>query len=181
MAIEEVRDRLMRAAGALNQSGIPYAVLGGNAVAEWVGRIDKGAVRFTKDVDILIRRSDLPAVIAVMQQAGFVHNNTLGVDMFLDGPNASPRDVVRVVIANEKVREEYVTAAPDVRDSEQTSEFAVLSLEALVRMKLTSFRNKDRMHLRDMLDVDLIDASWCERFPAELAGRLQELIDNPDG
>jgi len=35
--------------------------------------------------------------------------------------------------------------------------FRVLSLEALVRMKLTSYRDKDRMHLRDMLDVGLID------------------------
>ncbi len=181
MAIEEVRDRLMRAATALNHSGIPYAVLGGNAVAEWVGRIDKGAVRFTKDVDILIRRSDLPAVIQVMQQAGFIHNNTLGVDMFLDGPDASPRDAVHILFANEKVRDQYAAPAPDVHESEQTSEYSVLSLEALVRMKLTSFRRKDQVHLLDMLDVELIDASWCQRFPPELASRLQELIDNPDG
>jgi len=56
-----------------------------------------------------------------------------------------------------------------------------LKLEQLVRMKLTSFRDKDRMHLRDMLDVELIDASWRERLPTELATRLQELLDDPQG
>jgi hypothetical protein len=48
-------------------------------------------------------------------------------------------------------------------------------------MKLVAFRDKDRVHLRDMLDVGLIDQSWCNRFPPELAARLQELIDNPNG
>ena len=57
----------------------------------------------------------------------------------------------------------------------------MLSLESLVRMKLTSFRDKDRMHLRDLLEVGLIDAHWCGRLPAELAARLQELIDHPEG
>jgi len=47
-------------------------------------------------------------------------------------------------------------------------------------MKLTSFRRKDQVHVLDMLDVGLIDATWCARFPPELAARLQELVDNPD-
>ena len=47
-------------------------------------------------------------------------------------------------------------------------------------MKLNVFRDKDRMHLRDMLDVELIDVSWLERLPTELAIRLKELIDNPE-
>ncbi len=47
-------------------------------------------------------------------------------------------------------------------------------------MNLNVFRDKDRMHLRDMLDVELIDDSWLDRLPVELAARLQELIDNPE-
>ncbi len=57
----------------------------------------------------------------------------------------------------------------------------VLSLEALVRMKLTSFRDKDRTHLRDLIDVGPVDGSWRTRLPDQLAGRLQELIDKPEG
>jgi hypothetical protein len=47
-------------------------------------------------------------------------------------------------------------------------------------MKLTSYRLKDRVHLLDMIGVGLIDSTWPIRFPAELAGRLQTLLDNPD-
>jgi len=47
-------------------------------------------------------------------------------------------------------------------------------------MKLTSFRDKDRTHLRDMLEVGLIDAGWKNRFDGELAARLQHLLDTPD-
>ena len=55
LAVEKLQDRLRRAAAAFGQAGVPYAVVGGNAVAEWVGRVDEGAVRNTRDVDILIR------------------------------------------------------------------------------------------------------------------------------
>jgi len=43
------------------------------------------------------------------------------------------------------------------------------------------FRDKDRTHLRDLLDVGLIDATWLGRLPAELAGRLKGLIETPEG
>jgi hypothetical protein len=101
--------------------------------------------------------------------------------MFLDGPNATPRDAVHVVFAAEKVRPDYVVPAPDVTESEVIRDTRALSLEALVRMKLTSFRDKDRVHVRDMLDVGLIDESWLTRFPDQLRSRLQELIDSPNG
>lgn len=32
-----------------------------------------------------------------------------------------------------------------------------------------------------MIDVGLIDQTWTARFPAELAARLQHLLDTPDG
>ena len=181
VAIEKVRERLLRSTATLDKAGIPYAVLGGNAVAEWVGRVDQAAVRFTRDVDILVRRADFPRVIAAMEKAGFEHHCTMDVEMFLDGPDASPRDAVHIVFADEKVRDSYAAAAPDVNEAERTADFRVLTLEALVRMKLTSYRDKDRTHLRDMLEVQLIDASWCQRFRSELAQRLQMLVDDPEG
>lgn len=48
-------------------------------------------------------------------------------------------------------------------------------------MKLTSFRRKDQVHLLDMLDLGMIDETWPARFPLELAERLQELLDTPEG
>jgi len=180
-AVEKVRQRLLRAVAALEEAGIPYAVAGGNAVAAWVSRIDEAAVRNTRDVDIVLRRSDLEAATAALSRRGFVYRHSAGIDMFLDGPKAKAREAIHVVFAGEKVRQQYDSPAPDVDESEQTATFRLLGLEPLVRMKLTSFRDKDRVHLRDLIDVGLIDATWCDRFPVPLASRLQRLVDNPDG
>lgn len=180
-AVEKVRERLLRAAAALEAAGVPYAVAGGNAVAAWVSRVDEAAVRNTQDVDFLLRRADLSAAIAAMTQAGFFHRHVAGIEMFLDGPKAGVRNAVHLVFAAEKVRPEYPAPAPDVAESEATESFRLLALDALVRMKLTSFRDKDRMHLRDLIDVGLVNASWVPRLPAELGVRLQSLLDNPEG
>jgi hypothetical protein len=180
-AVEKVRDRMARATKALEAGGVLYAVIGGNAVASWVAKVDEAAVRNTQYVDILLRRSDLPAATAALEAAGFVFRHAAGIDMFLDGPGAKARDAVHVIFAGEKVRPESPAPAPDVSESERTPTGQVLALESLVRMKLTSFRDKDRMHLRDMLDVGLVDDSWCDRFPPILADRLRELLADPDG
>lgn len=180
-AVEKVRERLLRATSALEKAGIPYAVAGGNAVAAWVTRVDESAVRNTRDVDILIRRADLPAVRAALESVGFVCRHAASVDLFLDGPHAKARDGVHIIFANEKVRPEEPLANPDVTESEPADHYRILALEALVRVKLTAFRDKDRTHLRDLIDVGLVDATWPARFPGELRERLQTLFDNPDG
>ncbi|HVT91084.1 MAG TPA: nucleotidyltransferase family protein [Tepidisphaeraceae bacterium] len=180
LGVERVRDRLKRASAALEAAGIPYAIAGGNAVAAWVATVDAAAVRNTQDVDILLRRSDLDAAAKALQSAGFIRRHVAGMDVFLDGPDAKVRDAVHVVMAGEKVRPEYEAAAPDVNESEKPENFRVVSLEALVRMKLTSFRRKDQVHLLDMLDIGLIDNGWTSRFSPALAARLQQLIDTPE-
>jgi hypothetical protein len=180
-AVEKVRERLLRTSAALEAGGVPYAIVGGNAVAAWVARVDAAAVRNTADVDVLLRRSDLEAAKAAMASAGFYHQEVSGVDMFIDGPQGGPREAVRVVFAAEKVRPADVAPNPEVTESEAGKDYRLISLEALVRMKLTAFRDKDRTHLRDLLDVGLVDPTWVGRFPAELGARLQQLIDTPGG
>jgi hypothetical protein len=181
LAVEKVKDRLRRASAALGQAGVAYAVVGGNAVAEWVGRVDEAAVRNTQDVDILIRRSDFEAAKRALESAGFVHCQTLDLDMFLDGPTGRPKDAVHILFAKEKVRPDHATPSPDVVDSEPSARFQVVSLLALVQMKLNSNRDKDRTHLRDLIGVGLVDQTWPARLPRELAARLQQILDNPDG
>lgn len=179
-AVEKVQQRLERTAATLEQAGIPYAIIGGNAVRAWVAQADEAAVRTTRDVDVLLRRSDWPAAITAMEHAGFKYRHVKGIDMFLDGPNAKARDAVHVLFAGEKVRADDPMPTPDVTDAEVVGHHRTLRLEPLVQMKLISFRDKDRMHLRDMIDVELVDRSWCVRLPPELAMRLQELLDNPE-
>lgn len=180
-AVEKVRDRLLRSTAALESAGVPYAVIGGNAVMAWVEQVDESAVRFTQDVDIVLRREDLGRATEALAKAGFTHRHVAGIDMFLDGPGAGPRDAVHVIFSGEKVRPEYVVAVPDAAESVSFKAYRVLALEALVRMKLTSYRRKDQVHLLDMLSIGLIDSTWPARYPQELAARLQHLIDTPEG
>jgi hypothetical protein len=180
-AVEKVRGRLLRSTAALEAAGVPYAVIGGNAVMAWVEQVDEAAVRFTQDVNLVLRRDDLEGAKTALEKAGFVHRRSAGIEMFLDGPGAKARDAVHVIFSGEKVRPEYVAPVPDVAESVSFKSYRVLSLEAVVRMKLTSNRRKDQVHLLDMLGVGLIDATWPARYPPELAARLQHLIDTPDG
>jgi len=168
-AVEKVRQRLSRADAALDKAGVPYAVVGGNAIAAWVSRVDETAVRNTQDVDILLRRENLDAATEALERVGFVRHHVKGIEMLLDGPKAKARDAVHVILAAEKVRPQDPIPAPDVSESEHTATFRLLTLEALVRMKLTSFQDKDRTHLRDLLEVGLVDASWLEQLPAPLS------------
>lgn len=146
-AVEMVKERLLRAASALDKAGVPYAVVGGNAVAAWVSRVDEAAVRNTREVDVLLRRSDLEAAKAAL--------------------DPEDREHVRLVTG-------------DPTESESTPSFRLIGLEALVRMKLASFRIEDRVHLRDLISVGLVDETWTDRFSEDLAARLREIIDNPE-
>ena len=180
-AVEKVRERLLRAAKALEDARIPYAVVGGNAVAAWVARVDESAVRNTQDVDIVLRRADLETAKQAMAGAGFTYRHVKGVDMFLEGPDARARDAVHIVFAGEKVRPEYVMPVPEISDAVSDKGIRLMMLESLVQMKLTSFRRKDQVHLLDLIDVGLVDESWLDRLPPELASRLKELLDDPEG
>ncbi len=177
-AVDAVRERASRIATVLERAGIKHAVIGGNAIAAWVARVDVEAVRNTKDVDLLVRREDFERVIEAAQSVGFVYQKVSGVDLFLDGLNGSVRSAIHIVFAREKIRADYLLPAPDVTESEAGPGFTVAALDALVRMKLTSFRLKDKVHLLDLLEVGLIDESWCDRFLPELGTRLRELIES---
>lgn len=186
-AVEAVRRRLLRTAAALDAAGVPYAVVGGNAVAAWVSRVDETAVRNTRDVDILLRRADLAAATVALEAAGLQHRRvaSLGqagaMDIFLDGPESRVGDAVHVVFAGERTRPDQLQPNADVEDGEDAGEFRLVTLEALVRMKLSAFRDKDRVHLRDLIGVGLIDAGWLPKLPESLRRRLDEILTQPEG
>jgi hypothetical protein len=179
-AVAKVRERLLRATAALDQAGVPYAVVVGNAVASWVATVDEGAVRNTRDVDLLVRRGDLPAITAALTQAGFVADELLDVVMFRDGPEGKPSEAVHLLFAGEKTRPDHLLAAPEIETVAAPDNLRVITLESLIVMKLMSHRLKDRVHLQDMIGVGLIDASWLPNLPPELAERLQQILDAPD-
>lgn len=180
-AVELVQERLNRACAALQQAQVPYAVIGGNAVAAWVATIDEGAARNTRDVDLLLAEDDLPQATIALQQAGFVRDDVMGTVVFLDGNDGKPSQGLHILIAGRKVRPEYATATPTIDQSVEIQSKRIVELEALVEMKLNSFLRKDQTHLLDMIHVGLVDDSWPDRFPPQLGNRLKELLEDPDG
>ncbi len=182
-AMETIAERVMRVTAALERHQVPYQVIGGVAVAAWVAQVDPEAVRATRDVDLVIRRSDLERARAAVEEAGFIFRQVLGIAMFLDKEKPRVRGGVHLRFENEKVRREDPHAVPPLAENPPRSQqgFRITPLESLVRMKLTSFRDKDRVHLRDLLDVELITPEIEKSLPPDLQQRLQHLRETPEG
>lgn len=177
MAMDNLTDRLNRITAALAEMQVPYALVGGQAVILWVSTKDPAAVRTTKDIDILLDRGDISRARAAGLAAGLDYFEALGVGMFLEKTEPNPRTGVHLVWAGEKVRPENTLPAPAIDERVELSPGTfVVVLPALVRMKLLANRDQDRVHLRDMIDVGLIDRSMLADLPAELAERLDGLL-----
>jgi hypothetical protein len=181
MAMERVERRLRLVTEALDAARIPYAVVGGNAVAAWIAQVDPAATRTTKDVDILVRRCDLEGVTKALTAAGLRREDLRSLVLFVDPAEPSRRCGVHLVWAGEKVRPSYGHPAPDVTEARRPgSSFAVLDLPALVRMKLTSFRDIDRVHVADLLDAGLITDGIRAALPPDLQARLDDVASALD-
>lgn len=176
MAIDRVAQLLKRVTEALDDAGVPYAIVGGNAVAAWVSSIDPEAVRSTKDVDILTSRERLPDVATALRSIGLEMVEVLGVTMFVDRDAPNPKSGVRVIIANEKIRPHYQYPAPDVGKAVQASTgYSVINLPALVMTKLQSFRFNDQLHIVDLKAVGLITPEIIAKLPLDLSERLKQI------
>ncbi len=146
-------------------------------MALWVAQKDPAAVRTTKDVDVLLNRSDLPRARAAAMLVGLDYFEVMGVGMFLDREDPNPRRAVRIVWAGEKIRPEYEYPSPTLDQPQELSPgINVVSLAGLVQMKLQSNRDQDRVHLGDMIDVGLIGRDLLSKLPKPLADRLEPLL-----
>lgn len=65
-----------------------------------------------------------------------------------------------------------ITALDDLSQTDSQEGYPIVDFERLVGMKLTAFRDKDRTHLRDMIDVGLITPVTLNQLPAPLRPRL---------
>ncbi len=176
MTMELVANRLRKVTAALDAAGIRYAVIGGNAVALWVAKADPYATRTTKDVDLLVERADLDRIDRVMCALGFEKQELRKLVLFVDPEAPSRRSGIHLVWAGEKVRSSYAHAAPALSEAVHDLEgFWVLDLPALVRMKLTSLRDIDRVHIADLLRVGMISPGLRRSLPPDLRQRLEEV------
>jgi hypothetical protein len=174
MAVDRVERLLKKFAKALNAAKVDYAIIGGNAVAAWIATVDEGAVRATKDVDVLLRRSDFARASDAVRAISLTPMEVLGVSMFVDRRRPSPKTGVHVVFAGERIRPEYEHPAPQPSQSRMSpSGFRLIDLSALAAMKLQAYRFIDRAHIQDLLGVGLIDDAVRTSLPDDLLERLR--------
>jgi hypothetical protein len=181
-ASDKVEDRLDRLTALLNAANVPYAIVGGNAVAAWVATVDESAVRMTRNVDVMIRRVDLDQLIDLMGSNGFRYRHSAGVHMFLDGPDVGARDAVHVVFSEESIpKDNPPIPTPSITEVKTLGGVKYVDLNALVLIKLTAWRRKDQVHLLDLIGVGLVTSEHLNGLPPILQDRLQELLNDPEG
>ena len=169
---------LERVSAPLGAAGIPYEVIGGMAVMVHVNRVEPSAVRNTKDIDIMVDRADLERIKEVAGQHGFTFQHVRGVDMLLPPGETKVRNAVHLVFAGERVKETQAVPNPSLAPeffSIHGVEVAVIPVVDLVQMKLSNYRDIDRVHVRDMDEVGLVTAEVEAALPAALRERLQEI------
>ncbi len=178
MAIERVEKQLRDFTAALDAAGVPYAIIGGNAVAAWVSTIDPDAIRSTKDVDVLLRRSDLDRAAEALEPIGMARDEVLDIPIFVERKNPSPKRAVHVILADEPVKPHETRPAPSVTAAVRSPQgYMVIELPELVRMKLEANRRHDQVHMEDLLRIGLIDAELAAGLPEDLRDRLRHVRD----
>ena len=179
---ERVHERMEKASAALNAAGVPFVVVGGNAVGVWVASHDEGGMRNTKDVDILLARQDLDRAADAMTAAAFDLGEADGVTFFLDRADPVLSRGVHVLFTEERVKGRGPAVAPPVKVGivSKTGVPAIDLCELLV-LKLNAWRDIDRVHIRDLIKVGLINDEIAQQIPSELRPRLEEIRAHPDG
>lgn len=174
--VEQLFDTVRRLARALDQAHVDYRVIGGLAVFLHVSDRDPLAARSTRDVDVAVDRGQLASIIEAVRPLGFAHRHVAGIDMLVDAREPKARSAVHLVFVREKVRPDYLEAVPDFSPPVETADGVLLAPVAdLVRMKLTSYRLKDRVHVQDLDAVGLVTPEIEAQLPEPLRERLREV------
>ena len=163
---------------ALVSEGIPHELIGGMAVLIHVEEANPEHSTLTRDVDLMVRREDLEAIKDVAARNGFRFRHTEGLDMLLFGETNSAKNAVHLIFSEEKVSPNQAMPNPPihpVKKSIHAREVFVIRVGDLVRMKLSSYRDKDRVHIRSMDAAGLITADVEKALASELQSRLEHI------
>jgi hypothetical protein len=173
--VEQLFERMQQFHSLLTAARIPYRIVGGMAVFIHVFERDPLRARLTSDVDAAIDRRHLASIIEAVRTAGWVFRHAAGVDMLIDAVQPRGRSAVHLLFLNEKVRPEYAEAVPASAPDTTREGILVAPVADLVRMKLTSYRLKDRVHIQDLDGVGLISPEMEGQLPKLLRDRLAEI------
>jgi hypothetical protein len=173
--LQDLFNLAARVEKALASAGIEYRVVGGLAAYLYVEEAEPDAGRLTRDIDITVRREDLPRIAEAVQPFGLEYRHVAGVDMLVQKDQPSARRAVHMIFEGEKVRPEYPEPAPKLGMGLKIKGIPLIPLADLVRMKLTSYRLKDQAHLKDLDEQGLITPEIEAGFSPVLLERLAKV------
>lgn len=170
-------ESLQRIAEALDAEQVAYEVIGGLAVLIHVEEANPEYSALTRDVDLMVRRDDLERVKQAAANRGYRFRHTAGLDMLLHSSSTHAKDAIHLLFAGERVRPGDLFATPALRPEMKRilgREVPVIAVPELVRMKLTSFRLKDQVHVKALEAAGLITPEVEAHLPVELLARLHQ-------
>ena len=178
-------ERLFELVGVLHKitdvllsAEIPHELIGGLAVLVHVEEADPTHATLTRDVVLMVRRADLERIKKAAAKNGFCFRHAAGLDMLIYGQTQSAKNAVHLVFSGEKVRPNQATANPPIGPESKRihgKEVMVIPVADLVRMKLSAFRDKDRVHIRSMDAAGLITSHMEKCLPKRLQTRLRRV------
>lgn len=174
-AMYNLLDELDQIVKVLTQAGVPFAVIGGMAVNAHLVSCQQGSRAFvTRDIDLLVQRSDLPKIVQAAEVAGYTARKIMGGHMLIR-PGQQPGEAVHLVFSGERSRTDNLLPHPAIRAENKELFGIVVPVEALydlVQMKLNSYRAKDLVHLQTLDACGLITPHVEGQLPALLKERL---------
>lgn len=186
-ALYSLTSDLSRIAAVLAGAGIEFEIVGGVAVLAHILGRDRSRSFVTRDIDLLVRREDLDHLIAAAEAAGYQARKIAGESLLIR-PGQAAAEAVRLVFAGERSKSAQPVEHPAVAPRQMQLfdlSIPVAPLSDLVRMKLSSFRAKDLVHLETLEEAGLITPSVESELPAVLLDRLRQarqqwLAEKPD-
>ncbi len=162
MGDADVQRALTKLVRVLDETRIPYAIIGAMALNEY------GYQRVTTDVDVLLTRDGLEALKARALGHGYVEKFP-GRRGLRDTENGVPIDVVLAGEYPGDGRPKPVRFPDPARVAVRGARIVLLPLNVLVELKLASGMSAPH-RLRDLADV--LELIRSARLPAELADEL---------
>ena len=157
-------------------AGVDYRVVGGMAVFLHLTGVEAVPTRATNDVDIAIERSALLRLANAAPAHGLEYRHVAGVDMLVEVARPKARSAIHLIFVREKVRPGDLEPIPDFSAPVRTVEGVLLApIADLVRMKLTSFRLKDKIHIQDLDQAGLITSEIESGLSDTLRERLAQV------
>ncbi len=160
----------------LRDAGVQFEVIGGVAVNVHILSLRRSRSFVTRDIDLLLHRSDLERAATAAQTLGYRAKKMMGGYMLIR-PEQDIAEAVYLIIVGEKSKSTQPFPHPELHPEEKNLfgiTIPVAPLTDLLHMKLNSLRPKDLLHLETLDDVGLITPDVERQLPPVLQDRLEE-------